>query len=75
MSAYDTVFDDCGAPLRVVHLLCCRGTSDLLEIDAPCSSVQELVVDGCSFRAIELCALPELRRFACLGDDAVVEGG
>ncbi|EES16874.1 hypothetical protein BDA96_08G079600 [Sorghum bicolor] len=70
MHAYDAVFHGgCGAALRVVHLLCCRGASDVLEIDAPCSGVEELVVDSCSFRAIELRELPELRHFACLGDE------
>lgn len=44
MSAYDAVFDGrCGAPLWVVHLLCCRSASDVLQIDAPCSGVEELV--------------------------------
>ncbi|KAF0892685.1 hypothetical protein E2562_017661 [Oryza meyeriana var. granulata] len=71
MSVYGTVFNDCGAPLRVVHLLCCRGASDVLEVDAPFSGVQELVVEECSFRAIELRDLPELRYFACLADDAL----
>jgi hypothetical protein len=69
MHAYHAVFDGAAAAaLRVVHLLCCRGASDVLEIDAPCSRVEELVVDSCSFRAIELRNLPELRRFACLVD-------
>uniref|UniRef100_I1P617 Uncharacterized protein n=1 Tax=Oryza glaberrima TaxID=4538 RepID=I1P617_ORYGL len=69
MSAYDAVFGGrCGAPLRVVHLLCCRGAGDALVIDAPRSGVEELVVDSCSFRAVELRHLPELRRLACLGD-------
>lgn len=40
-------------------------------IDAPRSGVEELVVDSCSFRAVELRHLPELRRLACLGDGTV----
>lgn len=42
MSSVTRVFDGRCARARV-HLLCCRSASDVLQIDAPCSGVEELV--------------------------------
>ncbi|XP_062204780.1 uncharacterized protein LOC133906787 [Phragmites australis] len=73
MSSYDTVFNLCG--LQVLHLICCRGTSDILVVSAPGSGLRELVVESCSFQTIELRALPELGWFACLGSTVELQFG
>ncbi|TVU13857.1 hypothetical protein EJB05_37288, partial [Eragrostis curvula] len=56
------------SPLQVLHLISCRcaGKERRLVISAPHSQLRELVVDGCSFLAIDLRALPALERLACL---------
>ncbi|CAO2034668.1 unnamed protein product [Urochloa humidicola] len=59
--------------LRLVSCGCAGKERRLVASAPPCSRLKELVVDGCSFLAIELRALPMLERLACLGNSVKLQ--
>ncbi|KAK1601358.1 hypothetical protein QYE76_007690 [Lolium multiflorum] len=61
---YERVFKDF-TQLQVLHLTSCCCAHHTLVVDAPSSQIRELVVEECSFLAIELRDLPLLVRLAC----------
>lgn len=66
VDVYQSAFSEC-ARLHSLRLVSCRcAAQDRLVVDAPRSELKELVVEDCSFMAIELRALPMLARLACL---------
>ncbi|KAM0898561.1 hypothetical protein ACQ4PT_021879 [Festuca glaucescens] len=64
VDVYERVFKDCTG-LQVLHLTSCCCAHDILVVDAPCSQIRELVIEECSFLAIELRDLPTLVLLAC----------
>nr|CAB3484240.1 unnamed protein product [Digitaria exilis] len=75
VSTYRRLFTSTGSPLETLRLVSsgCAGTARRLVVSTGSSTsrLRELVVDGCSFLAIELRALPMLERLACLGRNTV----
>ncbi|CAL5032678.1 unnamed protein product [Urochloa decumbens] len=64
------------SPLETLRLVSCGCAGKRrLVISAPGSRLRELVVDGCSFLALELHTLPALERLACLGDSVELRLG
>ncbi|CAN6270522.1 unnamed protein product [Urochloa humidicola] len=75
-ATYQRLFAARSSPLETLRLVSCRCTGKRLVISAPGGSrLKELVVDGCSFLAIELRTLPMLERLACLGNSVELRLG
>ncbi|KAM0837830.1 hypothetical protein ACQ4PT_061378 [Festuca glaucescens] len=75
VDVYERVFQDC-TQLQVLHLTSCCCAHHTGVVDAPSSQIRELVVEECSFLAIELRDLPMLVRLACcLTDTASIVFG